>query len=328
MAAVMWIEVLSRDGAVATRSRIDAPEARIGRAFDNDVVVDDAHVAPHHLRVFRGEDGELVAEDLGTINGLYPEHGARRVARVSLDRAPGIRIGRTTLRVHDGAHRVAPERPLTPPRDHARWAAGLAAALFALVLLVNWLELTTEPRADVLVLPLLVLAMALAVWAGSWAILSRVFFGQAQFALQLRIAAAACIALVLWDQIAETLAFALAWRPMAEYAGLGVWAVLVATCYAHLHAIGPRHLRATMAVIVVLVVSGAGLQYFARAESRRAGGHGATLGDLRPPAFRLVPAASIEDFFMRAEAVKSRVDHARTQEPPPGGRLSDPEPAD
>jgi len=68
---MIWIDVLSRHGEVASRSRIAADEARVGRAFDNDVVLDDPHVAPHHLRVFRGEDGELVAEDLGTVNGLY-----------------------------------------------------------------------------------------------------------------------------------------------------------------------------------------------------------------------------------------------------------------
>src|SRR5699024_10939198 len=121
MAAVMWIEVLARDGGVHSRERIDAAEARVGRAFDNDVVVEDPHVAPHHLRIFRGDDGELVAEDLGSINGLYAEHGAARVPRLSLRNAPGIRIGRTILRVHDAAHAVAPEKPLTPPRAHARW---------------------------------------------------------------------------------------------------------------------------------------------------------------------------------------------------------------
>ena len=47
MGAVMWIEVLSRHGEVAARERIDGrEEARIGRAFDNDVVIDDPHVAP------------------------------------------------------------------------------------------------------------------------------------------------------------------------------------------------------------------------------------------------------------------------------------------
>lgn len=323
MAAVMWIEVLSRDGAVGTRSRIDREEARVGRAFDNDIVVDDPHVAPHHLRIFRAEDGELVVEDLGTVNGLFSEHGAARVQQLRLTDGPGIRIGRTVLRVHDAAHPVAPEKPLTPRRAHASWAAGLTVALFAMILLVNWLDLTNQPSANAVLLPLLGLATVLAIWSGLWALLSRVFFGQAQFPVQLRIAATACIALLIWDQIAKTFSFALAWREMSEYAGLGAWALLGATCVAHLHSISARHMRAAQAVVVVLIAAGAAIQYFGKSETRNLLGQRATLGDLRPPAFRLAPPSTSEDFFKRADAVRQKVDLARVREPIPGRSLAD-----
>jgi hypothetical protein len=272
MGAVMWIEVLSRHGEVAARERIDGPEARVGRAFDNDVVVDDPHVAPHHLRIFRGEDGELVAEDLGTLNGLYPEHGARRVERVGLAGAPGIRIGRTTLRVHDAAHAVL-------------------------------------------------------LWSGLWALLSRLFFGQARFALQVRIALTACIALIVWDQLSETLSFGLAWRALSEYASLGAWALLAATCYAHLLAIGPRRMRIAMGVIVALAGAGAAIQSAGKWEARHLVGEPATLGDLRPPAFRLRPLARADAFFQRTPATRASVDRARMREPA-SGLFSEPEAAD
>jgi len=158
MGAVMWIEVLSRHGEVAARERIEAPEARICRAVHNDVVIDDVHVAPHHLRIYRGEDGELVAEDLGTLNGLFPEHGANPVPSLSLAREPGIRIGRTTLRVHDSAHPVAAEKLLTPPRAHSRWAVGLGVTLLLTLLLLQWLALTAEASASLVLLPLFGLA--------------------------------------------------------------------------------------------------------------------------------------------------------------------------
>jgi hypothetical protein len=328
MAAVMWIEVLSRHGEVAARERIEGEEARIGRAFDNDVVVDDPHVAAHHLRIYRGEDGELVAEDLGTLNGLYSEHGAKRVTRLPLAKEPGIRIGRTTLRVHDAAHDVDPEKLLTPPRAHASWAAGLGAALLLALLILQWLNLTGEPSANVMMLPLLGFVTLLALWTSLWAVLSRIFFGQARFALQLRIAVTACIALVLWDQLTESASFALAWRDMSEYAGLGAWAVLGAACWAHLHTIGPRHMRAAMGLVIALVAAGALLQYFARAETRKLIGQRATLGDLRPPAFRLLPLASADDFFKRAEDTKRKVDRARVREPAPAGLLGDFESSD
>jgi hypothetical protein len=328
MAAVMWIEVLSRHGEVAARERIEGEEARIGRAFDNDVVVDDPHVAPHHLRIYRGEDGELVAEDLGTLNGLYPEHGAKRVTRLPLAKEPGIRIGRTTLRVHDAAHPVAPEKLVTPPRAHASWAAGLGAALLFMLLVLQWLNLTGQPSANLIMLPLLGFVTLLALWTSLWAVLSRIFLGQARFALQLRIAVTACVAIVLWDQLTESASFALAWRDMSEYAGLGAWAVLAAACWAHLHAIGPRHMRAAMGLVMALIAAGALLQYAGRAETRKLIGQRATLGDLRPPAFRLLPLASADDFFKRAEDTKQKVDRARVKEPAPGGLLSDLESSD
>ncbi len=323
MGAVMWIEVLSRHGDVAARERIEAPEARIGRAFDNDVVVDDPYVAPHHLRIFRAEDGELVAEDLGTLNGLYSEHGAHRVARLPLAKQPGIRIGRTTLRVHDAAHPVAAEKLLTPPRAHATWAVALGVGVVGILVLLQWLNLTTEPSANLVVLPLLGFATILVLWSGLWALLSRVFFGQARFALQLRIALTACLALLVWDQAAESLAFGLAWRDLAEYAGLGAWILLAATCYAHLRTIGPRHMRIAMGVIAALVVAGAAMQYAGKSESRRLIGQRATLGDLRPPELRLRRLATTDEFFKRTEATKLKVDQERTREPAGGGLLAD-----
>jgi hypothetical protein len=312
---MMWIEVLSRHGDIASRDRVERDEARIGRAFDNDVVVDDPHVAPHHLRIYRGEDGELVAEDVGTLNGLYPEHGAKRVTRLPLAKEPGIRIGRTILRVHDARHAVEPERLLTPPRAHARWAAGLAAAVLSLLLLVQWLANTGPPSANLLLLPILGVATAIAVWASLWATQSRIFFGQSRFALHLRIALTALLALVVWDQLAETLSFALASRVIAEYAGLALWIVLAAACYAHLRAIGTRHMNFAMGLVVALVASGALLQYAGKSESQRLIGQRATLGDLRPPAFRAVPLASADDFFAKTEATRRKVDQLRVKEP-------------
>jgi hypothetical protein len=318
MGAVMWIEVLSHDGDVAARLPVDAPEASVGRAFDNDIVLDDPHVAPHHLHIYRGDDGELVAEDLGTLNGLFPEHGAHRVARISLAKEPGFRIGRTTLRVRDAAHPVAPEKLLTPPRAHARWAGMLGAILLLVLLTLQWLNMTTQPNASAIFLPLLGFVTALAVWTTLWAVLSRIFFGQAQFALMLRIAVTACIALVIWDQVTETTSFALAWREAAEYSGIGAWALLGAACYGHLHAIGPRHMRAAMGLVIALVIAGAAVQYFGRGETRRIIGQHASLGDLRPPSFRIVPLASSDDFFRKADNAKAHVDVARTKEPSSG----------
>ena len=312
---MMWIEVLSRHGDVATRVRIPGDEARVGRAFDNEVVVDDPHVAPHHVRILRGEDGELVAEDLGTLNGLFAEHGAHRATRLSLAKEPGLRIGRTIIRVRDAAHAVEPERLLTPPRAHARWAAGLGAALALLVAVVQWLGTTGEASVNVAVLSILGIATAIAVWASLWSMQSRLFLGQARFAVHLRIALTAAIALLLWDQLDDSLSFAFASRTFAQHGSLGIWAIIAAPCYAHLRAVDTRHMNFAMSIVVALVTAGAALQYVGKSESQKILGERATLGDLRPPAFRLVPLASADDFFRKVETTKRRVDELRVKEP-------------
>jgi hypothetical protein len=141
----------------------------------------------------------------------------------------------------------------------------------------------------------------------------------------MRIAATACIAIVLWDQLTETLSFALAWREVVEYAGLGAWAILGATVYYHLRAIGPRHMNVVAGIFLTLIGTGAAMQYFARYEARSLIGDRATLGELRPPGLRARPLASAEDFFKGAAEARARVDRARLKEPPPGVLVSDTE---
>ena len=49
MDEVIWIELLPRHREHAMRERLGGNAFTIGRAWDNDIVLDDAHVAAHHL---------------------------------------------------------------------------------------------------------------------------------------------------------------------------------------------------------------------------------------------------------------------------------------
>jgi hypothetical protein len=244
-------------------------------------------------RAFSGRrEGELVAEDLGTLNGLYAEHGARRATRLSLAKEPGLRIGRTIVRVRDGASSVDPERLLTPPRAHVRWAVGLGAALIALVLVVQWLANTGEASANLAVLPLLGIATAIAVWASLWSMQSRLFLGQSRFAVHLRIALTAALALLFWDQLDDTLSVRLRLARDRRMGGLGLWALLAGRLLRaparDRHA--PHELRDGTRDRPR--DAGALLQYVGRSESKKILGERATLG--RPAPARIPPRAARE----------------------------------
>ncbi|MGZ8288935.1 MAG: FHA domain-containing protein, partial [Telluria sp.] len=69
MKAPYFIETLARNGDVLHRHQVDGLPIRLGRGYDNDFILDDAHAAPRHAVIEPDSDGRLVLRDLGTRNG-------------------------------------------------------------------------------------------------------------------------------------------------------------------------------------------------------------------------------------------------------------------
>ena len=69
MKAPYFIEILARNGDVLHRHKVAALPIRLGRSYDNDIILDDAHSAAAHAIVDANEQGELVLRDLGVAFG-------------------------------------------------------------------------------------------------------------------------------------------------------------------------------------------------------------------------------------------------------------------
>jgi len=262
---MIWVEILGRHGEVLARHRSDAVETRIGRAYDNDVVLDDPTVAPHHLRVWRGDDGRLSAEDLGTANGIYvDDKGPLR--RVPVDGDRPLRLGRTLVRIREASHAVEPERRAVPVGHAWGRALTLAVALIALETFLAWLGETTERKATHYVLPLGILVFLTLAWTSAWAILNRIFAGHARFERHLVIALSALLAFSLLDELVDAAAFAFSLRVLADYAYVGAWLLLAALCFFHLREIAPVRLRLKAAVAFGLGLSAVAAQTLARSD--------------------------------------------------------------
>ena len=317
---MFWVEVLSRHGDVGARQRCDGHEIRVGRAYDNDVVLDDPHVAPHHARIVQDDSGRLVAEDLGSVNGLRVGHGGKRETRVVLDGEGILRIGRTHVRVRAADHPVPPERPA--PRPVPSWSivVGLGGAVLLFAFTSQWLRETGETRVSYyLGWILLVVILALG-WAMAWALLSRVFSGHMMFEHHLAIALAGL--LVLWGagEVSDYGAFALSWRFLADYSYVAGWIVVAVVCYVHLRAIGRRRLPLKAGAVIALGVVAIAMQTVMKLESSERFGERSYLPSLKPPQFRLVSPKSEAVFFSDTQKIRAAVDKART-EPPRGASL-------
>lgn len=311
---MIFVETLTRHHDVIERFRVAGDFATIGRAYDNDVVLSDSYVAPHHLRIARLEDGTFEAGDLGTTNGLLDATG-KRVERALLDGDTVIRIGHTLLRARSELYSVEPERTRPPARRQWWVASWLATALVAILLAETWLHETGETRATTFLYPVLIFAAIVLVWTTLWALVSRLFSGSARFATHLAIALAGMLVLDAYLTTTGLVHYAVSAKMLADLAYVGLWAIAGGTALFHLRAIGPRNLGAKVTVLAALVALGIGTQSLMQADSRRVTGEEATAIEAWPPSFRLAAPQSAAHFFGDVDALRASLERARLEPP-------------
>ena len=319
---MIWVEILSRHRDIASRFRFAGPQVSIGRGYDNDVVVDDPYVAARHLRVFRDDDGRLVAEDLGSTNGTFLDGGKSRLPRILVDGQQPIRIGQTFLRFREPGHAVEPERVAPERWDVLPVAAPLAlgAAVLGLETLTVWFSQVAEPRAMNYLTPLLWVCVVTLVWVGMWSLLSRIFAGRSHFLRNLLIALSGALAVSCYSELARYLAFAWTFSLASTYEYVAIWIVVAIVCFFHLREVGRTRLWLKGALVATLLVAAVSVQTLQRSEALSDSGRQVMLHILMPPSLRAVPYRSEADFFGAVEKLKATLDHDRAQTRPSSGQ--------
>jgi pSer/pThr/pTyr-binding forkhead associated (FHA) protein len=107
--------VLKFENAVLQEVAVGEREVSIGRSPDNAVVIDNPAVSHYHARVFN-EEGRLMLEDFGSLNGTFVN--GQRVKMVGLKPGDSVTIGKHTIVVTDSAE----------VRAQSVWHGGIKAA--------------------------------------------------------------------------------------------------------------------------------------------------------------------------------------------------------
>ena len=87
----------------------------IGRARDNDLILDDPYVDPYHGQIIFGETRTWSYQDLGSENGS--KRGKEAVNDCALTSADVLTLGKTRLQFFDPSHQVAPALSLHNSRQ-------------------------------------------------------------------------------------------------------------------------------------------------------------------------------------------------------------------
>jgi len=314
MTGPWFVETLARNGEVLQRQRVDALPICIGRGYDNDIILDDAHVAPHHARIEPDGAGGLLLRDLGTRNGIV--HKGKRAAQLALTGNTVVRLGHTSLRVRAAGFAVPAE---TLDRTRHNWEGilpGLAGTL-----LIALVALFTMWLADIQAFRLFRYLAALAyglgaglVWAGLWALGNRLFGRHARLGRHLFIFGCGVAVLMLFRLLSSAVGYAWSIEVFTRY-GSHVAILLVAgMVWFHLTTVAPRPRKRSAAICALLALLGSGLVLVSNE------GRNGRLADelymsvLLPPAMRATPDASVDTFMDDVAALKAELDRERAED--------------
>jgi pSer/pThr/pTyr-binding forkhead associated (FHA) protein len=126
--------VLKFENSVLREVAVGPKEVSIGRSPDNGLVIDNPAISHYHARVFQ-EDGRLMLEDFGSLNGTFVN--GQRVKMVTLKPGDSVAIGKHTIVVSDS-------------RDLDGFASGIGDARPAAPKINETVMLDTKERRDFL----------------------------------------------------------------------------------------------------------------------------------------------------------------------------------
>ena len=209
------VEVLNKQHKVTERHKFAQHRVALGRAYDNDVILYDKHVCPHHAELIQDEDGQWVLRDLASMNGSYLEPKQALTQPEPLKSGQLCWLGEQPVRIYDDTHQVAPALPFNAIEQRLLRCGhlGLILLLLMFVLLEEvfhiWLAAPDQQQAQwsrsLANLPLLL--MALTLWPAVLALWSKINQHEARFLPQLGITFIGISLMAVWQGVLAVLNF-------------------------------------------------------------------------------------------------------------------------
>lgn len=312
MRAPFFVEILARNGDVLARHRVETTPIRIGRAYDNDVMIDDPYIAAHHATVVE-EDGGLTLHAETSHNGVI--HKKQRHPSVKLDGNTAIRLGHTRLRIRAADHVVANELPDSTNHHWEGWPPAIAGVILLLVtaLCSNWLGSTNEIEALGLLTASTGIISTLLVWSGIWALANRLFSGSARLGRHLFIGACGYAAGEIWAVASSILAYAFAWEFLDHYNQFFEMCIIGGLVYFHLVTVNPRHPKRMLVITLCLAVAVNAVLFVNNYRNTGMLAEKLYMEVILPPAIRQTGDQPLAEFFDEATKLREQVEKERAE---------------
>lgn len=310
-----YIEIFSRTGKLKYRVPVRQLGLCLGRAYDNDIILDDPYVCPHHAS-FLWENGRLIAEDLNSVNGLIPEGKKHKEDRVHLSSGDRLRVGRTMLRFC-GADLPVPRAQVelsarSPVRlfEHPLSLVSIYLVMLAYAAFSFHLDATARFDGLKFAVGIIGVLAMVVIWSAIWAFVSRIIIHRWNFFIHCGIASLALIAFSIFEMASSYLCFAFGIDIFLPSLGIVGFPLLTALLiYFQLRYVSlatPSQVaKASLGIAIVIVGLLAVMTHLEQNEFSYSPRFNATL---KPPVFKLVDSEKTASFFASSPEFRKKVD--------------------
>lgn len=314
-----FLEVVDRSGLVRERVSLDQTPVIIGRAYNCQVIIDDPFVCPQHVKVSLGENGELLIEDLCSVNGLaVDKHGAKQ-SRLRLRPGEDCFIGWTKLRFRYRDEQVMPARP-----DHSRQLVfslllqpRLLAILISLpffqLVFIAWLDQVTQVELHKLLVSPATVYIFLIMWALVWSVVGKLVVHRACFFTHFAIVCVMASLMMIANGVIDYGLFVLDMDLLHSYVQLGSsFFITSIILYAHLHFASRARPRSQL--LTALLISASFTMYLAYSEYQGKDEFSSSpvySVTIKAPMFVIGSVQTTDEFFSGMDAVEREVEHLK-----------------
>ncbi|MEJ2361786.1 MAG: FHA domain-containing protein [Gammaproteobacteria bacterium] len=227
MEAPIVLEILDRFGKVKERHRLERFPVRIGRGYDNDIIIDDPYISPRHVEIIQDDSGHILITDLKSENGLFSLHPLQRHEILTAEDNQRLRLGHTDIRLrpHNFPVRETYIDHVRPSRLHLLFTNVvmlpvvwlLSAVIFGLYYYQSSFRDVTAAGLVSQILPLFIFIL---LWSAAWSIVSKLVTHKFYFAYHAIITALIMACYYLIDPLFEYVEFAYSVNGLADMLNL------------------------------------------------------------------------------------------------------------
>ncbi len=136
------VELITRNNKVQSFHKLSGEVIKIGRAYDNDLILQEEHTSAYHAEISQDDDGRLIITDNHSVNGIRDRKNKLLGAQVEVQSGDVFTIGKHLIRVIAPSHPVSETKKLNVFEDIARhlnqwYLAVLAAMVFFTSMLIK-----------------------------------------------------------------------------------------------------------------------------------------------------------------------------------------------